>query len=185
MSAGCLLSGNPHPCKPCARCSSRPGSHCPPFYAFHWRPSCGTCGGEKSPVCCGMVKAGMLGRCLSPGSWQWPLCHSFWGWPWKNPHSRCRLRHCLACCLGLRWPSWWQAQGTPFCGCAAPKRRRRLVSSIFHSCSWHCSVRLLHGSGMTSHSPQHKHRRGRTRALLTCLASQLPATTGMRWCEAL
>ena len=50
---------------------------------------------------------------------------------------------------------------------------------------WHCSARLLCGSGMTSHSPKHKHRRGRMRALLICLASQLVAAIGTCQCEAL
>ena len=185
MLVGCLLSSDPRPCEPCAQRPSGPGSRRLPFYAFRWHPSCGTCGGGKSPDRCGVGRTGMPGRRSSPGSWQWLLCHSFWGWPWKNSRGHCCLRHCLACHPGLQWPSWWQAQGTPFCGCAAPKRRQRLVSSIFHSRSWHCSARLLCGSGMTSHSPQHKHRRGRTRALLTCLASQLAAAAGMWWCEAL
>ena len=78
MLAWCLLSGDPHPCEPCARHSSGLGSHHPPFYAFHWHPY-GTCGGEKFPVRCSVVKTGMLGWRSSPGSWWWPLCHSFWG----------------------------------------------------------------------------------------------------------
>ena len=123
MSVGCLLSGDPCPCEPCAWCPSGPGLRHPPFYAFCQHPSCGTCGSGKSPVCCGMGRTEMLGQHSSPGSWQWLLCHSFWGWPWKNSCSHCHLRHCLACHPGLRWPSWWRAQGTPFCGCAAPKRR--------------------------------------------------------------
>ena len=57
MLAGCLFSSNPHPCEPCAWCFSRPGSHRPPFSASHRNPSCGTCGGERSPVHCGVVKA--------------------------------------------------------------------------------------------------------------------------------
>ena len=70
MSAGCLLSGDPRPCEPCAWCSSVPGSHHPPFYAFCQCPSCGTCGGEKSPICCDMVKAGCWGgtQALGVGS---------------------------------------------------------------------------------------------------------------------
>ena len=38
---------------------------------------------------------------------------------------------------------------------------------------------------MTSHSPMHRHRKGRMTALLTCLASQLAAATGTWQCEAL
>ena len=79
MSAWCLLSGNPRPCGPCTWHFSGLGSCRPLFYTFCRCPSCGTCDGEKSPVHCGMGRTGMLRRRLNPGSWQWPLCHSFWG----------------------------------------------------------------------------------------------------------
>ena len=123
MLVGCLLSSNLHPCKPCAQCFSRPGLRHPPFSAFCWHPSCGTCGGERSPVCCGMVKAERLRGRSSPGSWQQLPCHPFWGWLWKNPHGCCHLRHCWVCRLELRQPSWRETRGTPFCGCAVPKKR--------------------------------------------------------------
>ena len=55
MLAGCLLSSSPRPCKPCALCSFGWGSHRLPFSVFPHHPSW-TCGGEKSPVCCGMLK---------------------------------------------------------------------------------------------------------------------------------
>ena len=93
MSVGCLLSGGPHPCEPCVRCLFGPGSHHPPFSASHWNPFCGTCGGGMSPIHCGMVKAERLKGHLSPGSWQWPPCCPFWGWPWKKPDSHCHLCH--------------------------------------------------------------------------------------------
>ena len=79
MSAWYLLSGDPRPCGPCAQRSSGLGSHHLPFYAFRWHPSCGTCGGGKSPVHCGVGRTGMPGWRSSPGSWWWPLCHSFYG----------------------------------------------------------------------------------------------------------
>ena len=84
MSAGCLLSGGPRPCEPCAQRSSGPGSHQLPFSAFPCHPSW-TCGGERSPVCCGVVKSERPRGHSSPGSWQWPPCHPSWGWLWKNP----------------------------------------------------------------------------------------------------
>ena len=140
MSAGCLFSGSPHPCTPCVWCSSGSGSCLLPSFASHPSPSCGTCDGGKSPVHCSMVKAERLKGCSSPGSWWWPPCHPFWGWPWKKPCSRCCLRHCLACRPGLRWPSWRQAQGTPSCGCAGPRKRQRPASGTSHIRSWHCSA---------------------------------------------
>ena len=140
MSAGCLFSGNPHPCEPCAWHFSGPGSCHLPFSASHRSPSCGTCGGGRSPICCSVVKAERLKEHLSPRSWQQPPCHPFWGWPWKNSHSCCHLPHCLVCHPGLWRPSWRRTQGTPFCGCAVPKKRRMPVSGIIHICSSHCSA---------------------------------------------
>ena len=77
MSAGCLLSGGPHPCKPCALCSFRWGSHQLPFPVFPHHPSW-TCGGEKSPVFCGVVKSERLRGCSSSGSWWQSPCHPSW-----------------------------------------------------------------------------------------------------------
>ena len=84
MSVGYLLSGGPHPCEPCALHSFWWGSRQLPFSVFPHHPSW-TCGGEKSPVCCGVVKSERPRGCLSPGSWQQSPCHPSWGWLWKNP----------------------------------------------------------------------------------------------------
>ena len=153
MSVGCLFSSSPRSCMPCVWHFAWPGSRPSPSSYCHLNPSYGTCDGARFPVHYGVVKAGRPRWHLSPGSWQLLLCCPFWGWPWKNPHGCCSLCHCLACLPGLQWPSWRRAQGTLFCGCAVPNRRRRFVSSIFRSHSWHCSTRLLCGSGMTSHPP--------------------------------
>ena len=166
MSAGCLLSGGPRPCEPCAWCSSGLGSCQLPFSAFPRHPSW-TCGGERSPLCCSMVKSERLRGCLSPGSWQWPPCHPSWGWLWKNPHGCCCLHHSWVCCPEPQWPSWRETQGTPFCGCAVPKKRQMPVLGIVHSRSSHCNVQLLCDSSRRGHSPPHRHRRGRRTALLT------------------
>ena len=122
MLVGYLLSGDPCLCELCARHSSRPGSHRLPSSAFPCHPSW-TCGGERSPVHCGVVKSERLRGCLSPGSWWWPPCHPSWGWLWKNPRGHCCLCHSWVCHLEPRQPSWRETQGTPFCGCAAPKKR--------------------------------------------------------------
>ena len=122
MSAGCLVSGGHRPCVPGVRCFSGPGSHCLPSFSSQLSPSCGTCGGGKSPVHCSMVKAERQKGCPSPGNWQQQPCHPSWGWPWKNPCGCYRLRHCWACCPGLRQTSWRQTRGTPFCGCAGLRR---------------------------------------------------------------
>ena len=59
MLVGCLLSDNPCPCEPCVQHSSGLGSCWLPFSAFPHYPSW-TCGGESSPVCCGVVKSERL-----------------------------------------------------------------------------------------------------------------------------
>ena len=122
MLARCLLSSGPCPCKPCAQHSSGPGSCQLPFSAFPHHPSW-TCGGERSPVCCGVAKSERPRGHSSPGSWQWSPCHPSWGWLWKNPHGCCCLCHSWVCHLEPWWPSWRETRGTPFCGCAAPKKR--------------------------------------------------------------
>ena len=121
VSAGCLLSGGPHPCEPCAQCSSGPGLCWLPFFAFPCHPSW-TCGGERSPIRCGMVKSERLRGHSSPGSWWQPPCCP-WGWLWKNPRGRCCLRHSWVCHLEPQRPSWRETRGTPFCGCAATKKK--------------------------------------------------------------
>ena len=163
MSMGCLFSSDPCPCAPCVRCFCGPGLHRSPSFASS--SSCGTCDGGRSPICCGVVKAERLKGCSSPGNWQQLPCCPFLGWPWKNPRGRCCLRHCLACRLGLRWSSWRRAQGTPSCGCAGPRKRQRPASGISHIHSWHCSVQLLCGSGMTRHSPPRISAEGAEREL--------------------
>ena len=140
MSAGCLFSGSSHPCEPCALHSFGWGLHWLPFSSFPHHPSW-TCGGEKSPVCCSMVKSERLREHLSPGSWQWPPCHPSWGWPGKNPCGHCCLHHSWVCHPEPRRPSWRETQGTPFCGCAVPKKRRMPVSGIIHIHTSHCNVR--------------------------------------------
>ena len=104
-SAGCLASGGHHPCAPCVRCFSRPGSCHLPSFSSRPSPSCGTCGGGRSPTHCGMVRTERQKGCSSPGNWQWQPCHPFWGWPWRNPHSHYHLHHCWACHLGHRQTS--------------------------------------------------------------------------------
>ena len=103
--AGCLVSSGHHPCVLGVRCFSGPGLHHLPSFSTQPSPSCGTCGGGKSPVHCGVVKAERQKGCLSPGKWQWQPCCPFWGWPWKNPHGCYCLHHCWACCPGLQWSS--------------------------------------------------------------------------------
>ena len=153
MSPGCLFSSSPHPCESCVQCFSRLGLHHPPISTSCQNPSCGTCDGGMSNVCCGMAKAERPKGCSSPGSWQRPPCCPFWGWTWKNLPSCCCLCHCLVCHPGLWQPSWRQTRGTPFCGCAAPKKRRMPVSGIVHIHSLHCSAQLLCGSSRRGHSP--------------------------------
>ena len=97
-SAGCLASG-----VPCGWSSSWPGSRLLSSFSSHLSPSCGTCGGGRSPVHCGVVMVGKQEGCSSPGNqWQEPCC-PFWGWPWKSLHGCYCLHHCWACHLRLRW----------------------------------------------------------------------------------
>ena len=84
MLVGRLLSSGPHPCEPCALHSFRWGLHWLPFFVFPHHPSW-TCGGEKSPVHCGVVKSERLRGHSSPGNWWWFPCCPSWGWLWKNP----------------------------------------------------------------------------------------------------
>ena len=100
-SAGCLASG-----VPCGWSSSQPGSHLSSSFSSHLSPSCGTCGGGISPVCCGVVMVGKQEGCLNPGNQQEEPCHPFWGWPWKSLCSCYHLCHCWACCLRL-----WRTSG--------------------------------------------------------------------------
>ena len=121
-SAGCLASGGHHPCVPCVRRFSRPGSHHSPSFSSRPSPSCGTCGSGRSPARCGMARAERQKGHSSPGNWWQHPCHPFLGWPWRNPRSRCRLCHCWACRLGPQQTSWRRAGGTPSCGCAGPRK---------------------------------------------------------------
>ena len=73
-SVWCLASG-----APCGWSSSQPGSHLLSSFPSHPSPSCGTCGGRRSPVHCAVVMVGKQEGCLSPGNqWQEPCC-PFWG----------------------------------------------------------------------------------------------------------
>ena len=102
----CLASGGHHPCMPCVWHFSRLGScHLPSFSSWP-SPSCGTCGGGRSPAHCSVVMAERQKGHLSPGIWWWQPCCPFWGWPWRNPHSCYCLCHCWACHLRLRRTSW-------------------------------------------------------------------------------
>ena len=86
-SAGCLLSGEPRPCESCALRSFRWGSCWLPSSIFPHHPSW-ACGGEKSPIHCGVVKIERLRGHSSPGSWQWSLpCHPSWGDFERSPVS--------------------------------------------------------------------------------------------------
>ena len=139
MSAGCLLSGGPHLCKPCAQHSCRPGSCRLPFSTFPCHPSW-TCGGERSPIHCGVVKSERPRGHSSPGSWQWPPCHPSWGWLWKSPHGRCCLRHSWICHPEPQRPSWRETQGTPFVGV----QHRRRDECLFQASSTAIAHVVLH-----------------------------------------
>ena len=137
-SAGCLASGGHCPCVPCVWHFSRPGSHRLLSFSSQPSPSCGTCGGGRSPIHCSVVMAERQKGSSSPGNWWWQPCHPFWGWPWRNPRSHYCLRQCCACHPRLRWTSWRQAQGTPSCGCAGPRKIQRPASDTSPIHSWHC-----------------------------------------------
>ena len=70
--AGCLASG-----MPCGWSSSWLGSHLSSSFSSHPSPSCGTCGGGRSPVCCSRVMVEKQEGCLSPGNQQQEPCHPF------------------------------------------------------------------------------------------------------------
>ena len=63
---GCLLSGDPHSCEPYALRSFGWDSCWLPSSIFPRHPSW-TCGGEKSPIRCGVVKSERLRGHSSPG----------------------------------------------------------------------------------------------------------------------
>ena len=106
MSAGCLASGSHRLCVPCVWHFSGLGSHHSPSFSSWPSPSCGTCGGGRSPTHCGMVRAERQKRHSSPGNWWWQPCHPFWEWPWRNSCGCYCLCHCWACHLRLQWTSW-------------------------------------------------------------------------------
>ena len=105
-SAGCLASSGHHPCTPCVRCFSGLGSHHSPSFSSHPSPSCGTCGGRRSPTHWGMVMVERQEGHSSLGNWQWQPCCPFWGWPWKSLCHCYHLCHCWACHPRLCWTSW-------------------------------------------------------------------------------
>ena len=85
MLAECLLSSKPCPCESCALRSFGQGSCWLPSSIFPCNPSL-TCGGEKSPIHCSVVKSERLRGCSSPGSWQRSLpCHPSWGGFGRSP----------------------------------------------------------------------------------------------------
>ena len=139
--AGCLASGGHHLCGSCVRHFSGPGSCHSPSFSSRPSPSCGTCGGGRSPTCCSVVRAERQKGHSSPGNWRQQPCHPFSGWPWRNPCGHYHLRHCWACHPGLQRTSWRRAQGTPSCGCAGLSKIRRPASGTSHIRSWHCNVR--------------------------------------------
>ena len=93
-SVGCLASGGHRPCTPCVRHFTGLGSHHLPPFSSQPSPSCGTCGGRRPPIHCGMVMAERKKGCMSPGNWQCQPCHPFWGLPWRSPHGCYHLCHC-------------------------------------------------------------------------------------------
>ena len=139
-SAGCLASGGHRPCMPCVRHFSGLGSHCLPSFSSQLSPSCGTCGGGRPPVRCGVVMVERQTGHSSPGNWWWQPCHPFRGWPWRSPHSHYHLHHCWACHPKLQRTSWRRAQGTPSCGYARPRKIQRPALDTSCICSWHCNV---------------------------------------------
>ena len=140
-SAGCLASGSHHPCMLGVRHFSGLGSRDSPSFSSRPSPSCGTCGGGRSPIRCGMVMAERQKRHSCPGNWRRQHCHPFWGWPWKNLRGHYLLRHCWACRARLGWTSWRQVRGTPSCGCAGWRKIRRPALDTSRICSWHCNAR--------------------------------------------
>ena len=139
-SAGCLASGGHRPCMLCGWSSSQLGLRLLSSFSSHPSPSCGTCGGKRSPVHCGVVMVGKQEGFWSPGNqWQEP-CHPFWGWPWKSLSSCYRLCRHWACRLRLRWTSWRRARCTLSCGCARLRKMQRPASDTSHIRSWHCNA---------------------------------------------
>ena len=78
---GCLFSSGPHPCAPCVWHFSGPGSCHSPSFAFCLSPSCGTCGGRRSPTHYSMAMAERQKGCSSPGNWRWQPCLGGTLWP--------------------------------------------------------------------------------------------------------
>ena len=99
--AWCLANG-----VPCGWSSFWLGLHLSSSFSFCLSPSCGTCVGGRSPVCCGKVMAGRQEGHSSPGNWWQQPCCPFWGWPWKSLHDCYCLYHCWAC-----HPRLWQTSG--------------------------------------------------------------------------
>ena len=133
--AWCLASG-----APCGWSSSWLSSHLLPSFSSCPSPSCGTCGGGMSPICCSMVMVGKQEGRSSPGNQWWEPCHPLWGWPQKNLCGCYHLCHHWACHPRLRWTSGRQAEGTLSCGCAKPRKIQRPASDTSHIHSWHCNA---------------------------------------------
>ena len=79
MLVGCLASGGHHPCALGVRHFSGPGSHQLPSFCSQLSPSCGTCCGGRSPICCCVVMAERQRGHSSPGNWWQQPCHLFGG----------------------------------------------------------------------------------------------------------
>ena len=185
MSAGCLLSGSPRPCEPCAQCSSGPGSCRLPFSAFPRHPSW-TCGGERSPICCGVVKSERPRGHSSPGSWQWPPGHPSWG-----GFGRTLMAAVASTTLGLavQDPSsllGGKPEAHLFVGVQHRRRDERLfqASSTAIARIVMCNYYVIQVREVIP-PPPHRQRRGRRTALPTCPAGRLATTAGTWWCEAL
>ena len=84
-SVGCWASGSPCPCMPGVWHFSRPGLHHSPSFSSWLSPSYGTCGGGRSLICCGMVKAERWKGHSSPGNWWQQPCHLFGGGLGRTP----------------------------------------------------------------------------------------------------
>ena len=91
---GCLASGGHRPCAPFGWSSSWLGSCLSSSFSSCLSPSCGTCGGGRSPVHCSVVMVGKQEGHSNPWNWWQEPCHPFWGWPWRSLHGCYHPRHC-------------------------------------------------------------------------------------------
>ena len=145
MGGGCRPNDSRHPCTPCGWSSAwwalLPSSSC---HLMSPLSPCGTCGGGKSLIHCGVASSVMQAGCWTPGSLrQEPWSPSFVGvalveppWlPLPPPPLLSLLSEPVAGFLV-------RTRDTPSCGYAAQRTTRRPASSTFHIHSWHCSALL-------------------------------------------